>query len=90
VIVFGMQEIASFVARVLTKKQLEVFYLINGPENFTFSKFVKKFSNAYPQSTLKHILKHLRSIGLVEFENGQPLQLTKLGSLIKEGVENET
>jgi len=90
VIVFGMQEIASFVVRVLTKKQLEIFYLIDASENFTFSKFVKNFSGTHPQSTLKHVLKHLRSIGLVEFENGRPLQLTKLGSFIKEGVKNET
>ena len=110
-IVFGAREIASLVARVLTKKQLEIFFAItqicteskrqicgiekskadfsiNGFQNFTFSKTVKELSKTYPQSTAKHVLKHLRHLGLVDFENGQPLYFTKLGSLIRDGLEN--
>lgn len=88
-IVFGKREFASFVARTISPRQLEIFCAAGLLQGLTFSGIVRELSKNYPQSTVKYVLKFLRSAGLLDFENGQPMQFTKLGSFIKEGVENE-
>lgn len=83
-IVFGKAELALFVARALTKRQLEVFCLISSLNGLSYSGIVRQLEGKYPQSTVKYILKRLRDLGLVNFDVGRPLVLTRLGNIVRE------
>jgi len=89
VIIFGRQELVSFVARVLTPKQFEIFNSVASLQGLTSYAIIRKLSNKHPQSTIKYILKHLRKLGLIAFENGAPLFLTHLGKILNSEEEDD-
>jgi hypothetical protein len=95
VISFGIQkrELKNFLEKSLNKREKELFLALENYQGTTFSCVVKRLANRYPESTIKLVLKRLKSFQLLEFgdaENkGKSLAFTLLGEVFSEILRDD-
>lgn len=91
---FGIprRELKIYLERSLNKREIELLLNCHRYQGYTFSQVVNKL-NGYPQSTVKLVLRRLKSFNLIDFgdtrNKGKPLNFTKLGERFFEILRGE-